>query len=97
MTTYLVLWTQPEDVDGFEREYNEDHIPLAQRLPGLRRFFAARVREGRFHRVAELEFDSIESLKEAFSASEEGKHLFENSRHLQDTYEVSVERLILDD
>lgn len=97
MAIYLALWTRPEDVDGFEHEYNEDHIPLVQQLPGLQRFFASRVREGQFYRVAELEFDSIPALQEALAASEQGKRVFENSQHLQSTYSVTVERLVLDD
>lgn len=97
MTKYFALWTQPEDVDGFENEYNRDHLPLAQQLPGIQRFYAAKVRDGNFYRVAELEFKSIESLRVALSESPAGERLSENSKHLEDKYGVRVERLILDD
>lgn len=97
MAKYFALWTEPEDVDGFENEYNRDHLPLAQQLPGIRRFDAAKVRDGNFYRVAELEFDSIESLREALHESPAGERLSENSKHLQSKYGVRVERLVLDD
>jgi uncharacterized protein (TIGR02118 family) len=74
MTTtarFLVLWDTPADPDYFERHYREVHIPLVRGLPGLRRYTFSRnavaVRGGDpYHRIAELDFDDMTALREAF-------------------------------
>ena len=42
MVKAVVLYGHPEDPDAFERHYAETHTPLAEAIPGLRRFEAAR-------------------------------------------------------
>lgn len=58
---------------AFEQHYHEVHIPLAKKLPGLRRYTlsrnAAQIRGGDpYYLVAELDWDSMEDLKEAFQS-----------------------------
>jgi uncharacterized protein (TIGR02118 family) len=36
--TYVVMYDTPSDVDAFERDYNDVHLPLAEQYPGLRRY-----------------------------------------------------------
>src|SRR3954468_6011802 len=38
----VVLYGHPDDSGAFERHYAEKHTPLAEAIPGLRRFEAAR-------------------------------------------------------
>src|ERR1700712_4638939 len=38
----VVLYTQPENPDEFERHYTEQHVPLVHKIPGLQQFDAAR-------------------------------------------------------
>jgi uncharacterized protein (TIGR02118 family) len=74
MTTtarFLVLWDTPDDPDYFERHYREVHIPLVRQLRGVRRYTLSRnavpVRGGdSCYRIAELDFDDITALREAF-------------------------------
>ena len=73
MTTtarFLVLWDTPDDPDHFERHYREVHVPLVKQLPGLRRYTlsrnAAAIRGEACYRIAELDFDDITALREAF-------------------------------
>ncbi len=43
------VWTapaDPADVEAFERDYAERHVPLATRLPGLRRLTTVLVTDG---------------------------------------------------
>jgi uncharacterized protein (TIGR02118 family) len=73
----LVQWEAPTDPEAFERHYREIHIPLAQALPGLRRYTlsrnAAPIRGGDpWYLVGELDWDDMASLKAAF-ASPAGK------------------------
>jgi uncharacterized protein (TIGR02118 family) len=77
MTTtarFLMLWETTRDPKEFDRHYREVHIPLAKKLPGLRRYTisrgAARIRGGEpYYRIAELDFDDMASLNEAFQSA----------------------------
>ena len=71
-----MLYNTPLDADEFDRYYREVHIPLAKKLPGLRRYVtsrnAAAVRGETYHLVAELDWDDMEAMQSAFG-SPEGK------------------------
>jgi uncharacterized protein (TIGR02118 family) len=76
MARLLVLWDTPEDPDGFERHYREVHVPLIKKLPGVRRYTFSRdpapVRGDCYYRIAEVDFDDLTALRQAF-ASPEGR------------------------
>jgi uncharacterized protein (TIGR02118 family) len=72
---FLVLWGQPEDPISFERHYRDVHIPLALKIPGLRRYTLSRkivpIRgENPYYLVAELDFDDLDSLRAGFASPE---------------------------
>jgi len=74
----VVLYTQPDDPDAFDRHYVGTHLPLVDKIPGLQRAEAARFvaaadsGEQTYYRVAELYFASQGALEAAFG-SDEGK------------------------
>lgn len=75
MVRFLVLYHRPADPEAFDRHYREVHIPLAKKLPGLRRYTVSRdpapVRGGEpYYLVAELDWDDMESLQRAFQSPE---------------------------
>jgi uncharacterized protein (TIGR02118 family) len=74
MVRFLVLYNTPEDPAEFDRYYREVHIPLAQKLPGLRRYTisrdAAPIRGQFYYMVAELDFDDRAALRAAFESAE---------------------------
>ena len=77
MIRFLVVYETPADPAAFDAHYRDVHIPLAKKLPGLRRYTisrdAAAVRGGDpFYLVAELDWDDMASLQAAF-ASPEGR------------------------
>ena len=76
MARFLVLWGAPQDPDFFERHYREVHVPLVKKLPGVRRYTFSRdatsVRGDLYYRIAEVDFDDLTSLRQAF-ASPEGR------------------------
>jgi len=77
MVRFLALYNTPDDPGAFDRHYRDVHIPLAKKLPGLRRYTVSRnavaVRGGQpFYLAAELDWDDMDSLQAAF-ASPEGK------------------------
>jgi uncharacterized protein (TIGR02118 family) len=73
MVRLLVLYQTPTDVEAFEKHYFETHVPLAKRLPGLRRYTVSRnVSRARgpdpCHLVAELDWDDMDSLRQDFAS-----------------------------
>ena|SRR5713226_9701799 len=75
MVRFLVLYDKPHDPEAFDRHYRDIHIPLAKKLPGLRRYTisrnAAPVRgDGPYYLVAELDWDDMTALQQAFQSPE---------------------------
>lgn len=75
MVRFLVLYDKPLDEAEFERHYREIHIPLVKQLPGLRRYVISRnimATPGSepYYLVAELDWDDMESLQQAFGSPE---------------------------
>jgi uncharacterized protein (TIGR02118 family) len=76
MVKAVVLYGHPENPDAFERHYAETHTPLAEAIPGLRRFEAARgfaTPDGSavpYQRIAELTFDDMDALQAGMGSSE---------------------------
>jgi uncharacterized protein (TIGR02118 family) len=74
MPKLIVLYPPPADVAAFESRYNLEHAPMVvQKVPGLKKFLAAQVLgtpagAAPYQRVAELYFDSIESLQAAMAS-----------------------------
>jgi uncharacterized protein (TIGR02118 family) len=72
----VVLYTQPEDPDGFDRHYLNVHAPLVEKIPGLQRWESARIiaaadgGERPFFRLAELYFADSSSLEAALGSAE---------------------------
>jgi uncharacterized protein (TIGR02118 family) len=77
MVRVLVLYNTPADPQGFDRYYNENHIPLAKQLPGLLRYTVSRNitplgGDAKYYLIAELDWESTGAMQAAF-ASEIGK------------------------
>jgi uncharacterized protein (TIGR02118 family) len=72
----IVLYTQPDDTDAFDRHYLGTHMPLAQAIPGLQRAETGRISaaldagEKTYYRVAELYFADQKALEAAFGTDE---------------------------
>lgn len=71
---FVALYETPADPEEFLRHYHEIHIPLANRLPGLRRYTIGRdtsaIRGQPYYMIAELEWDTMEDLHAAFASPE---------------------------
>lgn len=77
MARMLVIYKTPQDTAAFDKHYFEVHVPLAKKLPGLRRYEVSRgaitaLAGGEAYMVAELHFDDLAAIRAAF-ASEVGK------------------------
>ena len=75
MVRFLAVYDEPDEPEAFDRHYLEVHIPLAKKLPGLRRYTisrnaaATRDREA-YYLIAELDWDDMTDLRQAFETPE---------------------------
>ncbi len=78
MAGMVVIYKQPADVEAFEKHYFETHIPLAKKIPGLRKYEVSRgpitVVAGPpdVFLIGTLHFDDLDAMRQAF-ASPEGR------------------------
>lgn len=76
MARLVVLYKKPTDPAAFDHYYSETHIPLAKRMPGLRKYdlskgpVATPAGPSEFHLVASLEFDDMSAMQKAFASPE---------------------------
>jgi uncharacterized protein (TIGR02118 family) len=74
----LVIYRLPKSVEEFDRHYFGIHVPLAKKIPGLRKYevsdgpIATPVGPSNVHRIGTLYFDNLAAIEKAF-ASPEGK------------------------
>jgi len=76
MVKLVVAYGAPTDPDAFDQYYASTHAPLAEAIPGMRRFEAGRVlgspdgSEAPYYFLAELWFDDMEGLQAALGSPE---------------------------
>lgn len=73
--SYFALYQVPDNADEFERHYFGTHVPLIEKVPGIvenrvHRVVRQFVGKPGFHLVAELVFDSAESMAAALKSDE---------------------------
>jgi uncharacterized protein (TIGR02118 family) len=82
MARFVVIYGTPSDIDAFERHYNDVHIPLAKKYPGLRRYTrsheSAAVIGEPCYMVVMLDWDDMAAL-EAALGSEIGRRTAEDA------------------
>ncbi len=72
----IALYKQPADAAKFDAYYAGTHIPLAKKIPGLRRYESSagpvNLPQGPsgYHLVANLHFDSMEAIQKALGSAE---------------------------
>ena len=76
MAQLVVTYRTPTDPVAFDAHYRDVHIPLARRIPGLRRFELSKgpvmTPDGPsdIHSIATLYFDSLADIIAAFASPE---------------------------
>jgi uncharacterized protein (TIGR02118 family) len=76
MAELVVLYKTPKDKAAFDTHYSEKHIPLAKKIPGLRKYaisqgpVATPAGPSPFHLVAILTFDNLAAIQAAFGSAE---------------------------
>ncbi len=77
MYKLIALFTRPENVEEFDRHYDEVHAPLMKQVPGLERLVVTRNPrafggDAPYYLIAEMHFADKDTFKAAM-ASEENK------------------------
>src|SRR6185437_13010465 len=73
MADVIVTYKTPKDPAAFDKYYAETHIPLAKKMPGLRKFQVSRgpvvspAGQSGVHLIATLTFDNLDAVKAAAS------------------------------
>jgi uncharacterized protein (TIGR02118 family) len=76
MAQLVVMYKSPKDAAAFGKYYFEKHIPLAKKLPGLRKYevsqgpVATPGGPSGYHLVALLHFDNMAAIQAAFGSAE---------------------------
>jgi uncharacterized protein (TIGR02118 family) len=76
MAQLIVLYKTPANAAAFDKHYFETHIPLAKKIPGLRKYEVSRgpvvtpAGPSGIHMVATLEFENMAAIEKAFASAE---------------------------
>lgn len=95
MARMVVIYSTPKDPHAFDEHYFSVHVPLAKRLPGLRRYEVSRrpiftpANDPAPYLVGILHFDDLTALRAAF-ATPEGQACAADRRILASDDEVQM-------
>ena len=76
MARLVVVYKTPKDASAFDRYYFNTHVPLAKKIPGLRRYevsdgpVASPAGSSGVHLIAILQFDDVAAIQQAFASPE---------------------------
>jgi len=76
MARLMVLYRTPKDAAAFDKYYFETHVPMAKKLPGLRKYEVSQGGIGSpggdsgVHRVAILHFEDVAAIQAAFASAQ---------------------------
>jgi uncharacterized protein (TIGR02118 family) len=76
MARLMVMYKNPKDAAAFDKHYFETHVPIAKKIPGLRKYEISKgpvvtpAGPSGFHLIATLHFDNMAALQNAFASAE---------------------------
>jgi uncharacterized protein (TIGR02118 family) len=76
MAQLIVAYRPPTDKAVFDKHYAEAHIPIAKKIPGLRKYEVSNGTVGtptgpaNYHLIAILHFDDLAAIQRAFASAE---------------------------
>jgi uncharacterized protein (TIGR02118 family) len=71
-----VMYKTPKDTAAFDKHYFEKHVPIAKKIPGLRKYQVSRgpvatpAGPSGLHLIATLTFDNLAAIQAAFASAE---------------------------
>lgn len=75
MVKLVALYRQPADPSAFDQHYGAVHMPLVERMPGLRRVEVAKITgavggDSPYYMLTEMYFDDSDALRAALRSPE---------------------------
>lgn len=76
MAQLVVLYNTPPDPAAFDTYYFESHVPLANKIPGIRKYSVSQgpvmtpAGPSAYHLIATLDFDDMAAVQNAFASPE---------------------------
>ena len=76
MADLIALYKTPQDSAAFDKYYFENHVPLAKKVPGLRKYTVTRgpiatpAGASPLYLIATLTFDNMAAIEAAFASPE---------------------------
>ncbi len=76
MARLVVMYKTPKDAGVFDKYYFEKHVPMAKKIPGIRKYEVSQgpvltpAGPSGFHLIATLHFDDLAAIQRAFASAE---------------------------
>ena len=76
MVKLTVLYGQPQDADAFDRHYQQVHVPLALKFPGLKGFTTEKPmtlnpqEKSPYYLIASLYWENMQAFQQALQSPE---------------------------
>jgi uncharacterized protein (TIGR02118 family) len=76
MAQMVVIYRTPKNIEAFNRHYFEIHVPLAKKIPGLRKYevsdgpISTPLGTSNVHLIGTLHFDNLAAIEKAFASPE---------------------------
>lgn len=75
MVKLIALYKQPSDPEAFDKHYKNVHIPITQKIPGLRKMEVTKIvgspmGKSDYYLLCEMYYDSHDALKTAMRTDE---------------------------
>jgi uncharacterized protein (TIGR02118 family) len=70
------MYNTPKDTAAFDKHYSEKHVPLAKKIPGVRKYEVSQggvmspAGASNYYLVAILQFDNMAAIQQAFGSAE---------------------------
>src|SRR4051812_38494505 len=90
------LWTEPADIDAFEREYLGAHYPQLAQLANATSSRTSRAFDGPYFRFTEVMFDSADDIHAALE-TETGERILSGARALEAKFGIHLDVMIIAD
>lgn len=103
MVKLVALYKKPTDVAAFDEHYFNVHMPLTEKIPGLKhvevsKFTGSPMGESEYHLMCEMYYDNMDALKAAMSSPEgkaSGKDVMSFAKGLVSFMFAEVEEKVL--
>jgi uncharacterized protein (TIGR02118 family) len=76
MARLVAMYKTPKDASAFDKHYFEKHVPIAKKIPGLKKYEVSQGPVGTpagpsgFHLIATLHFDDLAAIQKGIASPE---------------------------